>query len=439
MSASYKAQDAYGVLPEPWKAVVDHEDNIVYYHNVQEQRSQVSRPRVKVKCAPGGRKSNAFQHWKYHFKRPLQTQEGWHPAVAAAFRSFCLTLTCAPGGGKFSQDGDNLMWRIGPEEPIGLILICRDDPAVAVAYDSMILDWRALQAAQQVMEEHGPTAEFQGLPQKCAAILLLHTGFLNALNIWDLPQPNAFTMCCASVEFDASKWDAIQVSPQRQLQCHLESFDLVMPLQLTLPPCTVNTLESLVAQLSTEAHQQHVTDLKSALAFVENLDDMAFFVEWMPSNSHAIRHVVQWLALRFSEWRMKDGRTFAYDHILGKGEITPQSNWNKNRIMPPPLNPEAARSCNQQVRATKGCAVWQVEEPNESERLEAWLSPSKPKGLHDLRSAAAVIQACNFGTNNTAWRPQRPRDMVRIPVGASWGRVPAEQRLPRRPTRPVMP
>ena len=63
-------------------------------------------------------------------------------------------------------------------------------------------------------------------------------------------------------------------------------------------------IQGLVTELSSEIHKKHIIDIKSTLNIVENLNDPMFFVEWLPRNADAVRCVVQWLDVRFSEWPM---------------------------------------------------------------------------------------------------------------------------------------
>jgi len=338
--------DREGALPKPWVAFKkpDPPDKgSLYYHNMVTRETFWERPVMKVPpsrvLGGSGRAQQRFANWI-----DLPGQE--HIAATAAeatesFRDFCLRLSTH---GSFSRRIDGLLWGLGADEPIGAVLY----PAqrhLAVCYDQTKVS-RDDVAAMNNAACSNPLSMaaklvamrficYSAASRKTAAeTLVAPTAYILRRYMAELAGQGGGTLSRASPS------PPLHPRPEvLPLSRYLENFQLLWPVTCSLSGAgSFKDEVEWAVHLTSDQHRQRRSHLRSACELLAEVRTGEVpLTEWLPEHLGSYRGLLKWCDHRFQEVPVSDGRVLRFDHLTGRGTMTPASTWMAFGSAPPPL------------------------------------------------------------------------------------------------------
>lgn len=437
-------EDENGALPRPWGAFRDPE-GALYYCNLVTCETTWRRPVVHVPRANvyrdaqiGGRP--AFGDWRDMPPRELPTKNA--AEAFEQFRVFCRQL--APASGVFGRRGDGVLWRMAASERLGVVLY-PEQRKLAVAYGP----------DPQGAKDRGSLTT----SERMSAMELV----LNGLIARQTPQaalvsPEAHLLRRYAAELGGRASPSSEINaPSAEvlpLADYLQRFELIPPFSCALTGVAgIKSQGELAAHLLSEAHSLRREHLRSACERVAEIECGAVALcEWLPAQSEKYREVLAWCDRRFEDLPMADGRILRFDHLSGKGAISPASSWACQGHPPPRLVPQVGPD-GLQASVGRGGSIWSKSQDAEpvSEGLSsvddllkavrlslvapALVPDSTPDENLELEPPWELLrdqkdQAFyhNPHTSETSWeRPPPSRPLVEI--GQSWANNPRTRSL----------
>lgn len=349
--------DESGALPKPWGAFKDPEGSL-YYCNLVTcettwQRPVVHVPRANVYRDPQSGGRPAFAGWR---DLPLRELPVKNAAEAfELFRAFCRQLS--PSSGVFGRRGDGVLWRMAASERLGVVLY-PEQRSLAVAFDP---------------EAQGPTGggSLSDSERLKAMELVLHGLVARQTPQAALVAPEAHLLRRYAAELGGRGSPGPEVNaPSAEvlpLADYLQRFELIPPFNCTLTGIAGMKSEvELAAHLLSEAHclrRQHLRSACERLAEIECGE--ATLCEWLPAQSEKYREILAWCDRRFQDLPMADGRVLRFDHLAGKGAISPASSWARWGHPPPRLVAQVGRD-GLQPAVGRGGGIWSTSQDAES-------------------------------------------------------------------------
>jgi len=337
--------DREGALPKPWVAFKkpDPPDKgSLYYHNLVTRETFWERPDVKVPLSRVLSSNNRAQRFASWIDLPGHDHIAATAAEAAdSFREFCLRLSTR---GSFSRRVDGLLWRLGADEPIGAVLY----PAqrhLAVCYDQLKVSCDDVAAMNDAACSNplSVAAKLRAMKFICesaasrktaAETLVAPTAYILRRYMAELAGQGGGTLSRASPS------PPLQPRPEvLPLSRYLENFQLLWPVTCSLSGAGSFKDEiEWAVHLTSDQHRQRRSHLRSAVDLLaEVCTGEVPLTEWLPGHLGSYRGLLKWCDHRFQEVPVSDGRVLRFDHLTGRGTMTPGSTWAAFGSAPPPL------------------------------------------------------------------------------------------------------